>query len=639
MHYVLGTAGHIDHGKSAIVKALTGTDPDRLKEERERGMTTDLGFAFLGEEITIIDVPGHERFVRHMLAGASTIDLVLLVVAGDDGVMPQTKEHFEICRLLGIKNGVVVINKVDLVEQEWLEIVREDIRQLVRDSFLDGAPMVEVSAKTGQGIAELRKIIEEQLRMIEPKPDRGVFRLPIDRCFSIKGFGTVVAGTVLSGKCEIGDRLEILPFGIAVRVRGIQKHNQPVESVAVGERAALNLHGVEPKQITRGNVLVTPGYYQPTKFLNASLYLLKDVNRPLKNMTQVHLHIGTAEMMCRVCLLDKKEIGRGESGLVQLRTEEPVVCDWNDRYVLRYFSPPATIGGGVILEVVNEKSRRFDRTLVARLEQLKSGEKVEVLEQFLVRSGFNVKTVSEIVRGLTITEQDTTALAAVLVSANKARWVDYEGRSFLIHRQVLANAIEVLRSQLKEYHRQNPFRTGVKQAELRMRVGNMPLVLYNFALSELRNNGEVVFVDEGKIRLTEHSLKLTPEQQSLFDRIAEHFREAKWTPPDIETLLSGVDQKLAQIVRLALVESGVLIDIGEGILLHRTAVELAKQRLIALAQVKSRIVASEFRQDLATTRKIAIPLLNYFDSGGITQRKGDVRVLRKRDDKHWEDNV
>ncbi len=324
MHVVVGTAGHIDHGKSALVKALTGTDPDRLKEEKERGMTTDLGFAFLGSDITIIDVPGHERFVRHMLAGASTIDFVVLVVAADDGVMPQTREHFEICRLMGIRKGMVAINKADLVDSEWLEMIKLDVAEMVKGSFLEGAPMAAVSALTEQGVPELRQMIVELARKVEAKQDRGVFRMPVDRNFSMKGFGTVVAGTVLSGHVRVGDTLELLPQKREVRVRGIQKHNQMLETLGLGERAALNLQGLEREAVVRGNVLATPGYYTPTVNFNASFYLLKSVEKPLRNLSSLKLHIGTAEVMCRVALLDTKGLSPGQEALVQVRAEEPV---------------------------------------------------------------------------------------------------------------------------------------------------------------------------------------------------------------------------------------------------------------------------------------------------------------------------
>ncbi len=630
MHYVLGTAGHIDHGKSALVKALTGTDPDRLKEEQERGMTTDLGFAFLGDEITIIDVPGHEKFVRHMLAGASTIDMVMLVVAADDGVMPQTREHFEICQLLGIKRGLVVINKIDLVDEDWLEMVRLDVAELVRGSFLEGAPVVEVSARTGAGVVELKEKILEVMRTVEPKPDRGVFRLPIDRCFTIKGFGVVVAGTVVSGCCQVGDRLELLPQGITVRVRGIQRHNKPSERAEVGDRAALNLQGVEQEVIERGNVLTTPSYYRPTTMLNASCYLLKSFARPLKNMSRVHLHIGTAEVMCRVCLLDKKELLPGEEGLVQLRTEKPIVCDWNDRYVLRHYAPAGTIGGGVVLEVSAVKERRFNEETVRRLRELKSGARGAVLEQFLLKSGFDVKGLSVIARELAITEKDAEAMASFLVNQGRARFLEEEGKRVLVHSQVVARAEGLIVNTLTGFHRDNPLRLGMKRAELRAKLG-MGAPLFDFVVNQLKQAGQIV--EEGeRLRLPGHEVRLSGAEKEIYDRVAKIFAERMWQPPDMDEVFAGVDPSRAQRVKLALLETGMLVDVGEGVVLHKDALAAAERVLREIFARKSGtdagLTASEFRQALGTTRKVVIPLLNHFDTIGLTQRRGDVRVLR-----------
>lgn len=627
MHFVVGTAGHIDHGKSALVKALTGTDPDRLKEEQERGMTTDLGFAFLGDDITIIDVPGHEKFVRHMLAGASTIDLVMLVVAADDGVMPQTREHFEICRLLGIKKGLVVLNKIDLVDEDWLEMVRLDVQELVRGSFLEGAPVVAVSARTGAGIEELKKVLYQVTKTVEPKPDRGVFRLPIDRCFTIKGFGTVVAGTVLSGTCRVGDHLELLPQGVEVRVRGIQRHNKPVESTVVGERAALNLQGVEVDAIARGDILATPGYYRPTTVFNGSFYLLKDAGKPLRNMMRVHLHIGTAEVMCRVCLLDKKELQPGEECLVQIRTESPVVCDWNDHYVVRHYSPQQTIGGGVVLEAQGKKVRRFDNETLTRLQELKSGKRGAVLEQFLIKSGFDVKTIGAISRELAITEADAQQMADFLVKEGKARWVEWEGKNYLILERVITDGLEKVKEVLREYHQANPLRVGMKRAEARVKLAQAP-ALFETLIRMLKEQG-VVSEEGDRLRLATHQVKLNPQERAIFERVVQEFKQAKWQPPDTDEVFAGIEKRLADRVKTALLETGEIVDIGEGVLLHSEMVAEAEKILKELFNRKSELTASEFRQALGTTRKVAIPLLNYFDRTGLTQRRGDVRVLRQ----------
>ncbi len=629
MHYVIGTAGHIDHGKSALIKALTGTDPDRLKEEKERGMTTDLGFAFWGDDITFIDVPGHERFVRHMVAGASTIDMVILVVAGDDGVMPQTKEHFEICRLLGIKKGVIVINKIDLIDKDLLELVRAEVLELVQGSFLENAPIVGVSAKTGEGIPELKETIRRLLIEIEPKSDRGVFRLPIDRCFTVKGFGTVVAGTVLSGCCRVGDRLELLPQGVEVRVRGIQKHNKPAEIAITGERAALNLQGIEHQLVERGAVLATPNYYRPTTSFNAVLNLLKNTPKPLRNMTRVHLHIGTAEVMCRVCLLDKKELLPQEKGYVQIRCEKPVVCDLNDHFVIRHFAPQETIGGGVVLEPNAPKVKRFHSEIISRLQELeKSEEKTAVLKQFLLNAYTQIPPIPVLARDLRISEEKVRETAETLIGRGEIELVKHEGKEYYLHQSVIEKAQEAIKVTLSDFHQKNPFRLGMKIAELRAKVQMAPL-LFEVVLKRLISDQDVV-VENQRVRKADHQLHLTVEEKNLFDQVAKLFEQAKWRPPAPEEVFLGVNPRVKERVKSALLDLGVLVDIGEGVWMHSQAVKEAEEIIKSLFAQKNELTAAEVREALNTTRKFTLPLLNYFDSIGLTQRKGDVRILKER---------
>jgi len=630
MHVVVGTAGHIDHGKSALVKALTGTDPDRLKEEKERGMTTDLGFAFLGTDITIIDVPGHERFVRHMLAGASTIDLVVLVVAADDGVMPQTREHFEICRLMGIRKGLVAINKADLVDDEWIEMVKLDVSEMVRGTFLEGAPMMPVSAITGRGVTELRQAIVELAKNVEAKPDRGVFRMPVDRNFSMKGFGTVVAGTVLSGHVHVGDTLELLPQKREVRVRGIQRHNQKLETLGLGERAALNLQGLERAAVARGNVLATPGYYTPTSSFNAALYLLKSVDKPLRNLASLKLHIGTAEVMCRVALLDTKELAPGQDALVQVRADEPVVCDWNDHYVIRTFAPQQTIGGGVVLEANPSKERRFDEDVVKRLRALRTGEAGSVLEQYLLKHRFDAKTLAQAAKDLALADADAKEMLDLLLATSRARKLEFEGKEFLVHEKMVGEARAALVATLVQFHKENPLRLGLKRPELRTKAArNFSSPLFEAVLASLLSENQVG-LDDDRVRLASHQIKLGPALQKEYDRLDRLFLERGFAPPSFEEALAGVEKKLAQQVRVALLESGRLVDVGESVVLHRDAVASAEQKVRALFARKPELTASEIRQELGTTRKYLIPLLNYLDSRGITQRKGEVRILKQK---------
>lgn len=628
-HVVIGTAGHIDHGKSALVKALTGYDPDRLKEEKERGMTTDLGFAFLGDNVTIIDVPGHEKFVRHMLAGASTVDLVMLVVAADDSVMPQTTEHFDICRLMGIRQGLVAITKTDLVDAEWLELVHADVEGLVAGTFLEGAPVMEVSSVTGNGIPELRNRLDEMVAGVDPKPDRGVFRLPVDRCFTIKGFGTVVAGTVLSGHAAPGDKLELQPQQKTVRVRGIQRHEHGIDQTVLGDRAALNLQGIEKETVARGNVLATPGYYRPTEVFNASLFLLKTAGRPLRHMTRVRLHIGTAEVMARVALLETRELSPGKEGLVQFRTEGPVVCDWSDHYVVRSYSPQHTIGGGIVLEPNARKERRFDDAVVARLKAMREGDTAAVVEQALVRNRFEAVQPEELARGLAITDEDITRYIDALSADGKVSRFVFEGKDYLVHARNMADGRNAVLAALDEFHRQNPFRVGLKRPELRGKSSRgFSVPLFDAIVSALLSEG--VLVEEGgKVRKSGHELRLKPEERELFDRVAARMLERGFSPPSMDQALAGARKVPADRVRTALLETGVLVDVGESVVFHRDVVARGREIVVELFKETDELAASDIRKRMGSTRRYVIPLLNYFDSTGLTQRRGDKRVLRK----------
>ena len=369
---VMGTAGHIDHGKTQLIKTLTGIDTDRLKEEKERGITIDLGFAHLtyedGTEVGVIDVPGHERFVRNMLAGVGGIDLVMLVIAADEGVMPQTREHLAICQLLRVKEGLVALTKADLVDEDWLELVSEDTREFLKGTFLEGKPIVPVSAKTGQGIDELKRVLQALVARVPPKQLEGKFRLPVDRVFTIRGFGTVVTGTLFSGTIRVEDRIEIYPKGIEAKIRGLQVHNASVPEAVAGQRTAINLQGIDKVELERGDVLGHPGEFAPTFMLDAVLQHLSDAPRPLRHRARVRLHVGTSEIMGRVILLDRDELAPGEEAYVQLRLEEPAIVLPRDRFVIRSYSPVQTIGGGMLLDAQPAKHRRGEAGLAAHFQ-------------------------------------------------------------------------------------------------------------------------------------------------------------------------------------------------------------------------------------------------------------------------------
>ncbi|MEJ2636412.1 MAG: selenocysteine-specific translation elongation factor [Calditrichia bacterium] len=371
--YVIGTAGHIDHGKTALIQALTGINTDRLKEEQERGITIDLGFAHFSDNVTIIDVPGHERLIKNMVAGVSTIDLVLFVIAADDGIMPQTREHLDIVKLLGISHGIFVITKIDLVDEEWLLMVEEEIGNLLKGSVFENAPVLKTSAVTGEGIEDVRKTIFESLKQIERREDDGIFRLPIDRVFGKPGFGTVVTGSVLSGQIDAGGAVEILPELIPARVRGLQSHDRPVESVSMGDRAALNLTGIGNDQLHRGQVIAQAGYYRAVQSFNARLTPLPDETVLIKNRMRVRIHLHTAEIFARLVLPELKALDPGQSAMVQFRLEKPVYASFGDHFIIRQYSPQITLGGGIVLETNPPKYRKRHHDLfVQRLENLES---------------------------------------------------------------------------------------------------------------------------------------------------------------------------------------------------------------------------------------------------------------------------
>ena len=627
-HVIIGTAGHVDHGKSAIVKALTGTDPDRLKEEKERGLTIDLGFAFLGEHAAIIDVPGHERFIKNMVAGVSTIDFVLLVVAADDGVMPQTREHLEILNLLRVRKGIIAINKIDLVDKDWLALVREDVESLVKGTFLEGAPVVEVSAQTGEGIDQLRKVIDEHIAAVPPREDRGFFFLPIDRAFVIRGFGTVVTGSVLSGSAAVGDRLEILPSGIEVRVRGLQRHGKPVERVHIAERAALNLMGVEKEQIQRGDVLVQEGIYRPTRYLDVKLQLLKSANRPLKHLARVRLHLGTGEYLCRVALLDRELLHPGEEAFAQLRLEEDVVANWGAPFVIRSYSPLVTIGGGVILDLYPPR-RRHRKDGLAFLQEQASEDMVRAVQSRVQRADVKAVTVEDLSRQLTLSRATLAPVIERLVADGTISELARGNQRLYLHSSVLERLENALLETLRAYHREKPTQKGMNRSALQEKLGrDLDNLVFDAVLSRVKQSGAVV--EEGPVvRLATHSVTLTEEQEKLRERVLRELAEAGFSPPTSAELARALRVPAQEMLALlqAMAALGELVPLEDDLFLPRHRVEEAKQKLFDLTGGEREFSVSEFREMLGTTRRYALGLLTYFDQLGITHRVGDKRKL------------
>jgi selenocysteine-specific elongation factor len=631
-HIVVGTAGHIDHGKSALIKALTGVDPDRLKEEKERGMTTDLGFVFYGDDVTIIDVPGHEKFIRHMVAGASTLDFVIFVVAADDGVMPQTVEHLEILKLLEIQKGFIAITKKDLVDNELLQLVTDDVKRVMKGTFLENAPIIPVSNTTKEGFDRLKQVLDELIAQTQAKKDKGIFRLPIDRCFSMKGFGTVVAGTVLSGSIKTGETLELLPQKKQVKVRGIQVHNQKVETVSTGYRAAINIVGADKHEINRGDTLGQTGYFQPSEFINVSLHLLSSAGKPLKNLTRLRIHLETKEIFGRIVLLDTKVLKPGEKAMAQFRLEEPAVTDVGDRYVIRTYSPQATIGGGVIIEPKAQKAKGFDEELIAHLQKIEEGDPHVMVEENLLSNFDIARKIDEIALDLNLPLDNVKNIVERLVEEHKIVCIDKKRGLYYasLNVQKLTNSIL---KELEGYHAANPTNIGMPQLELQKNISRgLDKTLYNYAAGQLTADKKIKTTADNKVSLYDFAVKLDKQLDDIGRKINELYSDGGFKPPDRQTVLSyrlGPDKDVQKTLKY-LIDSGTLIDVGESVVFHKKFVQEAQDELIAFLKKNKEIKVSEFRDMIGASRKFALPLLIYFDTRNVTIKRGEVRVLGQK---------
>ncbi len=634
-HFVLGTAGHVDHGKTSLIKALTGTDTDRLKEEKERGITIELGFASLslpsGRTLGIVDVPGHEKFVKQMVAGAAGIDLVMLVIAADEGVMPQTREHLQICSLLGIPSGLVALTKTDLVEPDWLDMVRADIAEYLTGSFLQDAPIVAVSAVGETGLTDLLAAIDRTAAKIEEKSDDGIFRLPVDRVFSMKGFGTVVTGTLISDRIQTGEDIVILPAGIEARIRGIQVHNQPVEEAFSGQRTAINLQGVEKAILHRGHVLVRPQTVQPTRRMDVFFQYLPSNTRKLKNRALVRLHTGTIEIMTRIILQDADELAPGDSAYAQLLLADEDVVVGSDYFVLRSYSPVTTIGGGRILDPSAGKHKRNSKKILAECEVLKDGSPAEKISIILDRAGaagisnrmlafrlgIHAKKVREILEKLYSSRQ------AILISGDEA---------ISLSASLYAGLENAIRSKLSDYHQKNPLKAGLSKEELKAALPpSMSVRLFNMLLAGLQKK-EVLAVDRDSVRLAAHEVQLAGDDDTLKQSLLSTYAQAGLAPPSLRDVLSGFkDQKgKAQTILKILITSGDLVKINEELVFPRAAMDKLRADYQAQLVREGKATPATFKELTGLSRKYIIPLMEYFDFSKLTVRVGDHRVLREK---------
>ncbi len=631
---VLGTAGHIDHGKTSLIRALTGIETDRLKEEKERGITIELGFAHIelpdGKLIGIVDVPGHEKFIKNMVAGATGIDLVALVIAADEGVMPQTREHLEICEILDIKHGLVVLTKTDMVDSDWMELVREDVTEYLSDTFLAQAPIVEVSSATGEGIDKLLKVIGDLAENIPEKETGHLFRLPVDRVFTMKGFGTVITGTAVSGQIHTGDTATIYPQGTNVRVRGIQVHNRKVEEVRAGLRTALNLQGIERTTIKRGDIVATEGSLRPTFMVDVSLDLLKSSPRKLKNRAKVRFHTGTSEIISTVVLLNTEELHPGETCFAQIRLDEPVSVLRNDRFVLRSYSPVRTIGGGEILNPLpNRKKKRFSDKVISELKTLLSGNIDEIIEQNVLSGGVKGTEIDDLAFLSNISKNRLAVILKKMMAKKVVIQFDRENNRF-IHSRYLDMARDELIETVSRYHKDFPLKPGVIKEELRSRVrrANDPK-LFNYLINILDRNGTIV-LEKDIVHMKNHRVTLEKDQENVRRIIEETYLAAGLKPPYFKEIKGNFPGSTGEDVLHVLVREGVLIKVKEDMFFHTRVMEELKSDLVAFLREHGEITTPQFKEMTGVSRKYAIPLIEYIDRLQLTVRIGDVRVLRKK---------
>lgn len=630
---VIGTAGHVDHGKSTLVEALTGMNPDRLKEERERQMTIDLGFAWFslpnGEQVGIVDVPGHRDFIENMLAGIGGIDAALLVIAADEGVMPQTREHLAILDLLKIPGGVVALTKIDLIEDPaWMDMVAEEVREILAGSVLAEAPLVRVSARTKQGLEDLMKALQFCLESRPPRRDLGRPRLPVDRVFSIAGFGTVVTGTLSDGELRLGDEVEILPRGLRGRVRGLQSHKQKEEIARPGSRTAVNISGVTVDQIQRGDVLTHPGDYQPTRRLDVQFHLLPEASHPIRHNTEVKFFLGAAEVLARVRLLGADALHPGGDGWLQLELREPVVAVRGDRFIIRRPSPGETLGGGCVIDPHPKvRHRRFSSSVLKRLESFASGSPTDILRQALAAAG--ITSFKELIAGAGLEFNQAEQAFAELLASGEALYLDTEidqaphrDDALVIEEKTWQELISRAVHEVEHYHRTHPMRRGMPREELKSRL-KLPGRAFNIFLSRLLVQG--ILKEAGPlIQLPGFEIRFNDHEQKRIQALMERFNHAPFAPPSVKECQTAVGMDVYE----GLVQSGQLIQVSPEVVFRVEDYQRIVAELRRLFEQHKKLTAAQVRDHFNTSRRYVLALLEHLDETGLTVREGDYRRLR-----------
>jgi len=636
---VLGTAGHVDHGKtrrsSRLLPESIQTDS---KRKRSGGVSIELGFASLNlrdhQSLGVVDVPGHERFIKNMVSGAAGIDLVILVIAADEGVMPQTREHLQICSLLGIKKGLVAITKTDLVDEDWLDLVEDEVHEFLKGSFLEGASIIPVSSLTGVGLPELIDALSSIAEDVREEPDSGIFRLSIDRVFTMKGFGTVVTGTLTSGNVKVGEEVEIHPHGILAKLRGIQIHNQAVSVAEAGQRTAINLQGVEKTTIQRGDVLARSGTLIPSKRLDVRVTYLPGHDRKLKNRSLARFHAGTSEVIARMILLDREEMSPGEEGDAQIILEQPAVAVAGDRFVLRSYSPITTIGGGVIIDPLPRKHKRYAEKVNREFVWLYEGSDAERIAAIIERAGIGGIDVPHLTVRTGIHQEIIRKTLRVMNAEKRAVHMDFD-EPRVVAFNIYQHFQKKILSEIRLYHEKFSLKEGILKEELRNTMG--PFInskLFNMAVRDLEKGGQLV-VDREIVRMSGHRVNLKGELETLRSGISDLYIRAGLAPPSVrEVMAMFPDQKKGtENVLAVMLKEGSLIKINEELYFHREALHQLRESYKNLLLKAGKATPASFKELTGLTRKFIIPLMEYFDMSKLTIRAGDHRILREREGK------
>lgn len=629
-HMIVGTAGHVDHGKTCLIKALTGIDTDRLKEEKKRGITIELGFAYLdfpdGQRVGIVDVPGHEKFVRNMLAGAGGMDVAMLVVAADEGIMPQTVEHLDILSILGIKKGVIVITKTDLVEPEFVELVEEDVRELTKETFLEDAPVVPVSVYEEQGLDVLKRVLKELCDSLPERGDGGSFRLPIDRVFSLKGFGTVVTGTLMEGKIKKDQKIVLYPENEPVKVRSIQVHSKEVETAMAGQRVAVNVPDWKKEEILRGDVLAAKDSLFPTMMVDVKVEVLKHTDRVIKNGSRVHIYHGTKELLGKIVLMHKDELKAGETAYAQLRLEEKTVVRKGDHFVLRFYSPVETIGGGVVLDACPKKHRKNDKKALESFRTKEKGNDEEQLElavwehrgyfyslkELTMKSSLNRMTVKNLARKLA----EKKVLVPVL-------------EDIYIHREELKLYENRVIHFLEQFHKEFPLKEGMGIEEARNKLALGKNERFSDAVFEILKENKVIKEQKGLLSRYRFQVTVQEDESSMIQEIITHYLESGFAPLATEVYMKEHrKQKKFQAVFTSLLNKKILIRLDDQYCLHRDYYEKAKEAFSGIAKEKNVVTLGEFRETIGCSRRVAVPILEHFDKAGFTRKTEEGRTLK-----------